>query len=107
MRLTKGFETFAGQRAEIQLDMFNVANGVGQLFCSDEDREDDPFGGPCGWGRVTGVFGADRNLLTVRGFEQGSNRILYGVSRGFATEDVLGANLLLQFQAQLGFRYYF
>ncbi|MGD2071591.1 MAG: hypothetical protein PVI57_23205, partial [Gemmatimonadota bacterium] len=92
----------------LQLDLFNIANGVGQLFCSEDDRnDDDPNDGPCGWGRVTGVFGADQNILEVAGFDPTTRRILYDVSDDFYTEDVLGSNLLLQFQAQIGFRYYF
>jgi hypothetical protein len=104
LKITKGFELVEGQRAELQLDLFNVMNGVGRLFCSDDDDQTE---GACGWGRVTGVFGADQNLLEVAGFDAENGRILYEVSDDFYTEDVLGSNLLLQFQAQIGLRYYF
>lgn len=105
LRVTRRWNTFPGQRAELQADLFNVLNGVGRLFC-DSDT-DDPTSGPCGWGRVTGVFGSDRNLLEVAGFDPENQQILYRPGRTFGQEDVLGANLLLQFQAQLGFKYYF
>ena len=104
LKITKGFDTFEGQRAELQLDLFNVTNGIGQLLCDEGDDLDE---GPCGWGRVTGVFGSDQNLLEVAGFDAAEEKILYEVSEDFFTEDVLGSNLLLQFQAQIGFRYYF
>ena len=109
MRLTKSFGTFSGQRAELQLDMFNVTNGIGRLFC-DEDKaaeEGTLTEGTCGWGRVTGVFGADRNIMQASGFDPATSQVLYRVSPNFGREDVLGDNLLLQFQAQIGVRYYF
>ena len=109
MRLTKSFGTIGSQRAELQLDLFNVTNGIGRLFC-DEDtaREEGTLTeGSCGWGRVTGVFGSDRNLLTAQGFDQATGQVLYRVAPTFGREDVLGDNLLLQFQAQLGLRYFF
>ncbi len=105
LRVMKGFDTVAGQRAEIQVDLFNVLNGVGRIFC-DED-EDDRTSGACGLGRVTGVFGSDQNILEARAFDAGSNEILYEVGDSFFTEDVLGSNLILQFQAQIGIKYFF
>lgn len=109
MRVTRSWDTFRGQRAELQADLFNVLNGVGSLLCDADPEADDydPTSGACGWGRITGVFGSDRNLLSVRGFDPATNRVLYAPSPGFGTEDVLGENLLLQFQAQIGFKYFF
>ncbi|HUH11979.1 MAG TPA: TonB-dependent receptor, partial [Longimicrobiales bacterium] len=105
VRATRRWNTFPGQRAELQIDLFNVLNGVGRLLCDEES--DDLTEGSCGWGRVTGVFGRDRNLLEIEGFDAASNRILYAPGSTFGREDVLGSNLLLQFQAQIGFKYYF
>jgi outer membrane receptor for ferrienterochelin and colicin len=105
LRVTKGFGTVAGQRAEIQVDLFNVLNGVGRIFC-DQD-EDDLTAGACGLGRVTGVFGSDQNILEARAYDAGSNEVLYEVGDSFYTEDVLGSNLILQFQAQIGIKYFF
>ncbi|MBI4410110.1 MAG: TonB-dependent receptor [Gemmatimonadetes bacterium] len=116
LRLTRRFDTFQGQRLELQLDMFNVVNGIGQLLCDEDERKEDPIDGACGWGRVNGIFGANRNLLFVSGFDQATNRILYSVPRAdattpsrtqFAKEGVRGSNLLLQFQAQIGVKYFF
>ena len=107
MRLSKSFGTFQDQRIQLEVDAFNVLNGIGRMLC-DEDAEDaDPTSGVCGWGRWTGVFGADTDLLIPTGFDRTSQRILYNVNETFGTEDLLGANLLLQFQVQLGLRYYF
>jgi hypothetical protein len=107
MRITKFFETFGDQRAELQLDLFNVVNGVGQIFCSDEEFKDDPTEGTCGWGRMTTVSGANTNVYFAQSYDADSNQVLYSVSENFGEEGFLGANLLLQFQVQLGFKYYF
>lgn len=113
MRVTKFFEAFGDHRAEIQLDLFNVANGIGNLFCSDEEFEADPSDGPCGWGRVTTVSGANQNVFLANSFDRGDpndpndDTIRYTVSQNFGRETVVGSGLLLQFQAQIGFKYYF
>lgn len=107
MRVTKSFDTFRGQRAELQLDLFNVLNGVGRLLCDEGTDDFDPTSGVCGLGRVTGVFGANTNLLEVEGFDPADGEIQYSVNDRFGQEDLLGSNLILQFQAQIGFRYYF
>lgn len=107
MRLTSGFGTVAGQRAEVQVDFFNVLNGLGRLFCDESDENVDFTSGACGLGRVTGVFGSDQNLLEARGFDSDGNRVLYEVGDSFFTEDVLGSNLILQFQMQIGVKYFF
>jgi hypothetical protein len=90
LRLSRSFPTARGQRAELQVDMFNVMNGIN----SD-------------WGRVVGVFGANRNILVPVSFDQATGRTLYRVPETFGREEALGANLLLQFQAQIGLKYYF
>ncbi|HWK90083.1 MAG TPA: hypothetical protein VNP72_08800, partial [Longimicrobium sp.] len=91
LRLTKTFGRRDGRRAELQVDMFNVLNAI--------DEE---------WGRVVGVFSANRNLLrAVRYDPADGGRILYAVPETFGREEALGANLLLQFQTQIGFKYYF
>lgn len=113
VRVTKGFNMpFGGQRAEFQVDFFNVLNGIGRLFCDEADPDTDLTSGICGLGRVTGVFGSNTELLEPAGFEAdpadpSQGRILYEVESQFAQEDLLGANLVLQFQLQLAFRYFF
>ena len=82
--------TRASQNIEISLDLFNVLNGLN----SD-------------WGRYEAVSSANRNLVTPVSFDAASNKILYTVPSGFGQERSLGANLLLQFSAQLGIRYSF
>ncbi len=107
MRVSKSFNTVNNQRFELQIDAFNVLNGLGRLFC-DENAEDVDFtSGVCGWGRWTGVFGSDTDLLLPVGFDRNTRQILYDVNESFGTEDLLGANLLLQFQVQIGLRYHF
>ncbi len=107
VRLAKRFNTFGGQRAEIQVDFFNVLNGVGRLFCDESDPDVDLTSGVCGLGRVTGVFGSNEELLDPRGFDPTTGQIQYSVNRFFGQEDLLGSNLILQFQAQVAFRYFF
>ena len=112
IRVTKGFGTISGQRAEIQIDFFNVLNGIGRLFCTEDSDGDgvvdaDLTSGICGLGRVTGVFGSDQELLDPRGVDAATGQILYAVNDDFGEEDLLGANLVLQFQLQIGFRYFF
>ena len=105
MRLTKEFPTLEGQRAELQVDLFNVLNGVSQIFCSDDEFAEDPTGGVCGLGRFTSVSGSSRNIFRPAGFAD--DAVTYTVSDSFGREGVVGSNLLLQFQAQIGFKYYF
>jgi len=101
------FNTFGRQRLELQVDFFNVLNGFGQLFCDRNAEDYDPTSGICGLGRVTGVFGSNRELLNPRGYDADSGQILYSVNRNFGSEELLGSNLILQFQAQISLRYYF
>lgn len=90
LRLTRAFPTVGGQRAELQVDLFNVLNGLN----SD-------------WGRYMYVPGPNRNLLFPRGYDAEEGRIEYEVSESFGQTDMLGFDLMLQFQAQIGLRYYF
>jgi hypothetical protein len=90
LRLSRSVGTLRGQRAELQVDLFNVLNAIN----SD-------------WGRMVGVFGANQNILEAVRFDAATNRILYRVPASFAREEALGANLLLQFQTQIGLKYYF
>jgi hypothetical protein len=107
MRLSKTFNTVSDQRLELQVDAFNVLNGIGRVLCDEAADDFDPTAGVCGWGRWTGIFGADTDLMTPAGFDRTTRQIRYNVNDTFGTEDLLGANLLLQFQVQLGLRYYF
>jgi outer membrane receptor for ferrienterochelin and colicin len=90
LRIAKSLNTFGEQRLELQLDLFNVLNGI--------NRD---------WGRYRGIFAANRNLVAPESFDAASGQILYSVPTTFGQEGVIGTNLLLQFQAQIGARYYF
>jgi len=90
LRLSKSFNTTRGQRAELQIDMFNVLNGLNSE-----------------WGRILGVFSANRNILQAVRYDGEDDRTLYRVPETFGREEALGANLLLQFQTQIGIKYYF
>jgi hypothetical protein len=112
MRLTKNFSTLRGQHAEVQLDLFNVLNGVGSLFCDKDEARASIRGGTnltgtCGWGRVTTVSGANRNVYTVGSFNGTNNSITYAPATTFGKETVVGSNLNLQFQTQIALKYYF
>ena len=110
MRLTRSFATVSGQRAELQIDLFNVLNGLGRLWCDEGEfatalAEGEDLPGSCGWGRFTTISGSSRNLYTTSGFTNG--QITYSPSTSFGRESVVGSNLQLQFQAQVALRYYF
>ena len=109
-RMTKNFATLRQQRAEVQVDLFNVLNGVGRLFCDKEEynaavRSGDDLPGACGLGRFTTVSGANRNIYATNGFSDG--KIFYTNQASFGRETVIGSNLQLQFQAQIALRYFF
>lgn len=95
------------QRLEFKVDLFNVLNGIGRWLCDEGADDFDPTSGVCGLGRVTGVFGSEQELLEPDGFDPATQQITYAVNRTFGQEELLGANLVLQFQAQLSVRYYF
>ncbi len=105
--ITQRFNTLGRQRAELKLDFFNVLNGFGRLFCDERAADFDPTSGFCGLGRLTGVFGAEQELLDPRGFDQVAGQTLYSVNSTFGQEELLGANLVLQFQVQVSVRYFF
>ncbi|MFP4622548.1 MAG: TonB-dependent receptor domain-containing protein [Gemmatimonadota bacterium] len=90
VRLSRSFATFEEQRAEFQIDLFNVLNGL--------NRE---------WGTFTGVFSADRNLLLPQSYDAETGQSYYDVPSTFGRERVIGDNLQLQFQARVGLKYYF
>ncbi|TVR65293.1 MAG: hypothetical protein EA422_04535, partial [Gemmatimonadales bacterium] len=90
LRLNRSFETIRGQRFDLEVDLFNVLNGLN----SD-------------WGRYVSVAGPRRNLMVPRNYNQATNQIEYSIPTTFGNETILGSNLLLQFQAQVGVRYRF
>ena len=53
------------------------------------------------------MFSANRNVLRASRYDAVNDRILYEVPADFGREDALGTNLLLQFQTQIGIKYYF
>ncbi len=90
LQFAKAIPTGRSQRLELQVDLFNVLNGIKRS-----------------WGRYMGVFGANRDLLSPSSYDPATNRILYDVPTTFGALGVVGTNLLLQFQAQFGLRYSF
>jgi hypothetical protein len=90
LRVSRSFRTFEGQRAQLQIDLFNVLNGIN----SD-------------WGKFTGVFAADRNLLLPQGYDRETGQSYYDVPSSFGRQRTIGDNLQLQFQARIGLKYYF
>jgi hypothetical protein len=90
MSLRNRVPTREGQYVELSLDLFNVLNGLNSK-----------------WGRYEAVTSGNRNLVTPVSYDAAQNKILYTVPTGFGEERSLGANLLLQFSAQLGVRYVF
>ena len=90
LSLRKSITTVSDQRAELQVDLFNVLNGLNSK-----------------WGHYEAVSSANRNLLTPRAYDPATQRILYTVPTTFGQNSTLGSNLLLQFSAQIGIRYSF
>jgi hypothetical protein len=113
MRLTKEISTLRGQHAELQIDLFNVLNGLGQLGCNKDDynaavKAGTDLPGTCGWGRVTTVSGANQDLFnSVGSYNSATGQITYGPNKTFGRETVVGSNLNLQFQTQIALKYYF
>lgn len=62
LRLRRVVETVGNQRTELEVDFFNVENGLN----SD-------------WSRYHTVSGFDRNIYLVRRYDWSNNRILYSV----------------------------
>ncbi len=101
VRLSRAFQTVRDQRIELQVDLFNVLNGIN----SD-------------WGRYMGVFARNRNLLIPESYDANTGQTLYTVPMRrdedtgealptFGTVEAIGDNLTLQFQARIGVKYYF
>jgi outer membrane receptor for ferrienterochelin and colicin len=109
MRITREIPTLRGQRAELQADLFNVLNGVGQLFCDRREamQERRYNEGWCGLGQYTTIRTTARNLLAPARYDAAADRVLYTVPTSFGQQRVAGTGLMLQFQAQLAVRYFF
>ncbi len=91
LRIRRSFDTLGDQRAELEIDLFNVLN----LLNSD-------------WGRFHSVSGFDRNIYLVEGYDRANNQILYSVPENISFgEPSQFSGLLMQFQAQVGVRYRF
>lgn len=89
VKLSRSFETVGDQRLELEVDLFNVLNGLNP-----------------DWGRYESVRSSSRNLMTPVGYDAGRNTILYEVREGFGTVRAFDS-LFNQFQAQIGIRYNF
>lgn len=90
MTIRKRFATAGDQGAEVHIDLFNVLNGLNSK-----------------WGRNVSVTAARRNLLLAQQYDATSGQVQYTVPTTFADRTQVGSNLLLQFSAQIGVRYYF
>lgn len=101
LRVSRAFRTVRDQRIELQVDLFNVLNGLNSE-----------------WGRLMGVFATNRNLLIPERYDAGTGQTLYTVPYRrdadtgevrptFGQVEAIGDNLTLQFQARLGVKYYF
>lgn len=86
--IRKRIDTRGQQAALLYIDLFNVLNGINKS-----------------WGEYRAVTAASRNLLSPQSYSNG--QILYTVPTTFGDRAALGTNLVLQFSAQLGLRYYF
>ena len=82
--------TRSGQYAEISFDLFNVLNGLNK-----------------DWGRYQSVSTNRRNLMVPVSYDADGETIRYNLTDFFGDNRPLGANLLLQFSAQVGVRYVF
>jgi hypothetical protein len=86
LKLRRALPTFAGQRAELVVDLFNVLDGLGidaGEFVEVEDR-----------------------LFTAEGFDAETGETVLSVNGGFGREIPVGFQPF-QFRAQLGIRYRF
>jgi outer membrane receptor for ferrienterochelin and colicin len=90
MTIRKRFATAADQAAELHIDLFNVLNGLNSK-----------------WGRNVSVTTSRRNLLSAQQYNTSTGEIEYTVPTTFGDRIQVGSNLLLQFSAQIGVRYYF
>ena len=90
MTIRKRFATTRSQGAEVHIDLFNVLNGLNPK-----------------WGRNVSVTTSRRNLLSAQQFNTADGEIEYTVPTTFGDRIQVGTNLLLQFSAQIGVRYFF
>jgi outer membrane receptor for ferrienterochelin and colicin len=90
LTLRKKFPTAGDQAVEVNLDLFNVMNGLNRK-----------------WGRNVSVTTTRRNLLTPQQFNTTTGQIEYTVPTTFGDRRQVGTALLMQFSAQVGVRYYF
>jgi hypothetical protein len=90
MTIRKKFPTAGDQAAEIQIDLFNVMNGLNKK-----------------WGRNVWVNTARRNLLSPQQYNPATGQIEYTVPTTFGDRRQIGTALLMQFSAQIGVKYYF
>lgn len=90
LSLRKSIPTTSGQVAELQLDLFNVLNGLNP-----------------DWGRNIDIASSRRNLLAPAGYDAEANEIQYTVPSNFGQRTIVGSNLIQQFSAQIGVRYTF
>jgi hypothetical protein len=90
MTIRKKFATAGTQAAEIQIDLFNVMNGLNRK-----------------WGRNVSVSSSRRNLLLPQRYNATTGEIEYTVPTTFGDRRQIGTALLLQFSAQIGVKYYF
>jgi outer membrane receptor for ferrienterochelin and colicin len=90
MTIRKRFPTAGDQAAEVHIDLFNVLNGLNSK-----------------WGRNVSVTTSRRNLLSAQQYNASTGEIEYTVPTTFGDRIQVGSNLLLQFSAQIGVRYYF
>jgi carboxypeptidase family protein/TonB-dependent receptor-like protein len=84
MKITREFRSISDQHFDFEVDLFNVLNGI-----------------EADWGHYESVNNS--RLLTANRYDQPTGRVLYDVPTGFG--GTRGSSLLLQFQAQIGFRY--
>jgi outer membrane receptor for ferrienterochelin and colicin len=90
LTLRKRFPTAGHQSVEVNVDLFNVMNGLNKK-----------------WGRNVSVATTRRNLLTPQQYNAATGEIEYTVPATFGDRRQIGTALLMQFSAQLGVRYYF
>jgi hypothetical protein len=84
LRLARAVPTVRGQRAELTVDVFNLANLIDRTA-----------------GAVAVVPGANQNLLSITGFDAAARRYRYAVNRNFGQTVKQGD----PYQIQLGLRY--
>jgi outer membrane receptor for ferrienterochelin and colicin len=107
VRLRRVIPTARAQRAELEIDLFNVFNGLGYLLApTRHELEDGTVRKESTWGRYHTVSGSARNLIEPRGFDASTGTILYQVPGRFG-EPTHFSGLIMQFQAQVGVRYRF